>query len=710
MSSNKQDTADEDEVLNVNVGILGHVDSGKTSLVKTLSTLLSTAALDKSKQSRQRGMTLDLGFSCFYLDMPPHLAEKFSQKKLQITLVDCPGHSSLIRTIIGGAQIIDMVVLVVDAFKGWQAQTTECLVLAELTSPHLIVALNKIDMFTAEEREEKLEQAKRKVRARLASTRFANAPLVGVSACVGGEKVAAIGATEGGSTATQQQETYNMNALVETLRQELPPPKRTDSGLFYFSIDHCFPIRGQGTVLTGTVLNGNVSVNSMIDFPTLGLERKVKSMQMFRRKVQTIRQGDRAGICVSNFDSKLLERGVAAAPGAVQLLKGAIALVRKVPYFPGKLVGGSKFHISVGHATVMATVTFWGARELLKQMKTNASAKEKDVTQESNGKSNNSSKQKESLRGHSSLGGEADMAGLPRLEFEFNQDFIQQDELLESIDGTSDLYLHWAMLEFHTPVFCPLDSLVIGSRLDAVDSGSSSSCRLAFSGRLVEKLSDPPRDATRLRLYTPKERQGVVSRLGDPHRREDDGKVVRYEVFGSDLFKAETNMKPFVGMKLITTKGEIGEIKSSFGTSGKFRVVFPGGTEAREGDALILKFKRYAHDPLKAMHQDLELPKARMGTRMEVTKKKRDKKPLATGEIVTLKGEPTEAGKYEMAIVAGLFTPEVNIRDKVGSRVRIPSTQEEGKIAGPFGKAGKCKVSFENGLTAQVGAKAELMS
>ena len=85
-TNNSNDLPQPDEVLNVNVGVLGHVDSGKTSLVKTLSTMLSTAALDKSKQYRQRGMTLDLGFSAFIQDLPPHLKEGFPNKnKLQIT-------------------------------------------------------------------------------------------------------------------------------------------------------------------------------------------------------------------------------------------------------------------------------------------------------------------------------------------------------------------------------------------------------------------------------------------------------------------------------------------------------------------------------------------------------------------------------------------------------------------------------------------------
>lgn len=111
-------------VLNVNVGVLGHVDSGKTTLVRALSSVLSTAALDKSPQSRERGITLDLGFSAFSTEAPPHLREEgFSQ--LNVTLVDCPGHASLIRTIIGGAQIIELVVLVVNAAEGLQTQTAE---------------------------------------------------------------------------------------------------------------------------------------------------------------------------------------------------------------------------------------------------------------------------------------------------------------------------------------------------------------------------------------------------------------------------------------------------------------------------------------------------------------------------------------------------------------------------------------------------------
>jgi selenocysteine-specific elongation factor len=720
-------------VLNINVGVLGHVDSGKTSLVKALSTLLSTAALDKSQQSRQRGMTLDLGFSCFFLDMPNHLRKAFPTKYiLQITLVDCPGHASLIRTIIGGAQIIDVVLLVIDAVKGWQAQTTECLVLAELCSPHLVVALNKMDQLVAP-LPDAIAAATKAVQKRLTGTRFSSSttPIVAVSACVGGEKVAAIDSDydqHKGSAAQQPNETLNIPLLVETLRQKLPIPNRTSDGPFYFAVDHCFPMRGRGTILTGTCLSGQASVGDAIEFPALALQRKIKSLQMFSRPVSVIQQGDRAGMGVSSLDADLLERGLAAAPGAVPLWKGALAVVRKVSYYNGRLPSRTKFHISVGHVTVMATVTFWGARELLSVAAGSSSGAVSlgtgtTPTTGSKRGTTGSCSSNTMVHGKSSLGGGAEMAGLPKLTFDFRHDFLQQDGLLESLEENNasaehkpqQSLLHWAMLDFQTPVHCPLHSLIIGSRLDTVDNatGDASTCRLAFSGRLVERI-DPDKDASRIRWYVPKQRQGIVSRRGDLHKRSDDGKIVCYEIVGSDLFKAETNMKPFLGMKLVTSSGDVGEIKSSFGTTGKFRVFFPAGTDAREGDAIILPFKRFANDPDKAMHQDLALPAPRPGTLVPVEKKKVVKKGEPGvhrfGKVSAVKGDTLSDGKNTTAIVEGFFAPEINIRDKMGTIVLIPGTGEKGSIAGPFGKAGKCKVHFELGISAKVGDKAELCS
>lgn len=89
--------------LNINVGLLGHVDSGKTSLSKALSKISSTAAFDKNPQSQERGITLDLGFSALTLDVS---RKDCSDNSLVFTFVDCPGHQSLIKTIIGGSQII----------------------------------------------------------------------------------------------------------------------------------------------------------------------------------------------------------------------------------------------------------------------------------------------------------------------------------------------------------------------------------------------------------------------------------------------------------------------------------------------------------------------------------------------------------------------------------------------------------------------------
>ena len=233
---------------------------------------------------------------------------------------------------------------------------------------------------------------------------------------------------------------------------------------------------------------------------------------------------------------------------------------------------------------------------------------------------------------------------------------------------------------------------------------------------------------------------GTVCRLGDPYRRADDKKLVRYEVFGTNLFKKETNMAQFVGLLMETDRGEVGSIQSSFGTSGKFRVNFPGGTEVREGDQLYLRFKRYANDPKKAIHQDGSLPPARTGSRVDPPAKKKKNKgksganqnaaaspdksasnvsnevaalPTTTktntvGEIVKLKGDALDNGKSPMAIVSGLFTMEDDISQYKGRKVISTSTEEEGVVDGSFGKMGKCKVTFKEGVSADVGSQVKL--
>jgi selenocysteine-specific elongation factor len=362
---------DRSSVLNINVGILGHVDAGKTALVRSLSTSLSTAALDKNPQSQQRGITLDLGFSAFTLPMPPHLASDPANsiyESIQFTLVDCPGHASLIRTIIGGAQIIDMILLVVDANKGIQTQTAECIVIGEITTDNMIVVLNKVDMIPEEDRANKLERVTNRIRKVFSTTKFAGVPIVYTAAAVGGEKstgsAAATTSATNSSGMLSKPSTQGIDDLVELIKAKVVIPTRNYSAPFYYAIDHCFSIKGHGTVLTGTVLSGSVTANSVIELPHLQLQRKVKSLQMFRKPVKAARQGDRVGICVTNLDASQIERGIAAAPGSVPLLQSVLCLVKKVRFFRGACRSMTKFHVSIGHNTVIASAVFFGHKQV----------------------------------------------------------------------------------------------------------------------------------------------------------------------------------------------------------------------------------------------------------------------------------------------------------------------------------------------------------
>jgi selenocysteine-specific elongation factor len=554
ISRMSQADGSRDRVLNINVGILGHVDSGKTSLVKALSTSLSTAALDKNPQSQQRGITLDLGFSSFTLNIPDRIRTLLTERgeeecydMLQFTLVDCPGHSSLIRTIIGGAQIIDMIILVVDANKGIQTQTAECIVIGEITTDNIVIALNKIDMLPEEDRTERIEKISRRIHKTLSTSKFADVKIVPISAAVGGEKMAAMSSVVTNTTTKpfkSSVESLGVNDLIDEVINTISLPRRNPHAPFYFAIDHCFPIKGHGTVVTGTVLNGSVTINQTIEFPYIHEQRKVKSMQMFHKPIRSANQGDRLGICVTNLDSNQIERGIAAAPNSLPLVKNAVCLVKKIRYFRLPCKSDTKFHISIGHSTVLAHVTFFGGNDLNAKTSTDKESEE-DFS--------------------SSVLQPVYEKSFPSIAFQKDVEYLLQDEILSTEDTMyGNESVQFALIQFQQPIYCPMNSLMIGSRLDNdttdVSNLLSQQCRLCFYGPLKEVIHD--QDINKLKIFYWKYKECEILKVTDARNG------LCYEAIGWKLVTEGGSIHAFLGMKLSTQSGVLGNIVSPFGSDG----------------------------------------------------------------------------------------------------------------------------------------------
>ncbi|VDN99615.1 unnamed protein product [Rodentolepis nana] len=519
-------------VLNINVGILGHVDSGKTTLSKALSTVASTAAFDKNPQSQKRGITLDLGFSSFKVNenIPSQL---LPSDTVQITLVDCPGHASLIRTIICGAHVIDLMLLIVDANKGFQTQTAECLIIGELTCEALVVVLNKIDLLPPEKREERIAKMKSRIAKTLEATRFKNASIVAVSALP----------TE------QSPSGEGMEDLISALLSSIPDPRPKRSQLasqsFLFAVDHCFSKSGQGTVLTGTVLNGCIRVGETIEVPQHKLKKKIKSIQMFRNPVDKIGPGDRAGICVTQLDPSVMERGFLALPDSLLICQTCLLTdVKRIYYFKGSVSSKQCFHVSIGQDTLLARITC--LRRVNKTTKNGDEEFEYD---------NNC------VILHFSI---------------FN---ISHNILLLNYKGgqsCNEMLLEFGVFSTSAVVVAPLGSLVIGARLDT--DPNSPACRLAFHGRVGRTFASPE-EYRSLPVYRHKARRGEVERVVDARTC-----IVR------GLFKRETNWDIFTGLSVTLSNDSPvcggadplsirGIVEGSFGQSGKCRVRLNGKSD-----------------------------------------------------------------------------------------------------------------------------------
>eukprot|EP00796_Vickermania_ingenoplastis_P007310 gene7310-5152_t len=573
-------------MINLNIGLMGHVDSGKTSLAKALSATASTAAFDKSPQSQERGITLDLGFSSRVVShdnsrCAPYL-ERCAVDRLMCTFVDCPGHASLVRTIVGGAQIIDLVLLVIDATKGIQPQTAECLVIAEVLGKPLVAVLNKIDALQGSSPEEKnrsLLRMKKKLTAAFAKTRWPLVEMVEVAAAPGaGAGVEPVGIED------VLPAVLRSVGLTELRRRwEAEEEKASD---FLMLADHCFAVRGHGTVFTGTVLRGKVEVGEVVQLPEHQLQKKVKSLQVFKKNVPRARAGDRVGLCVSQFDATSMERGwLCSAAGDQQPTCTSVLLaeVHRVRFHHLPCESTTKFHIAVGHTTVMGTMRFFSQSRV-----PNDRMEVMDLQREG--------------RVEAELGEDAAMAFDSAADGRRDPD--AQPGLPVPVRCGARRYFAVVLLE--QPLFTYTGATFVAMRLDVEREGV---CRIAVTGTVQHVYprsagggggGRPSEEAWRsLPVYRYKRRElgvqrvidsrtciaeGLVLRTSAPSRAEKDGSVMHAEAqrfIGMPVYfvplGTEAEEKEVAGTfeePISKERAVRGVIDSTFGKTGRVRLEF----------------------------------------------------------------------------------------------------------------------------------------
>jgi selenocysteine-specific elongation factor len=309
-----------DNLVPVHVGLMGHIDHGKTALANALSEKVSTAGLDKHPQAQQRGITIDLGFTMFVLD------------NYLVTLVDAPGHADLIRSVVAGSNIIDAAILVVAADEGPMIQTGEHLVvLQSMGVGKLLVVVTKTDLVSSE----KLVNVEDKMRKILSDTQFVNAEFLQVSV-VKGEGV---------------------DEIRSALLRILTPRERDIESSVSIPIDHAFPVKGHGTVVTGTIQSGSIRLGDTLEIAPLGKSSRVRSIQTFGEEREAARAGDRVGVNVPEIEDTDITRGdYLCTPGSMTRATCFLARLDVNPLYKGRITKKMTISISAGMPAVTGQI------------------------------------------------------------------------------------------------------------------------------------------------------------------------------------------------------------------------------------------------------------------------------------------------------------------------------------------------------------------
>jgi selenocysteine-specific elongation factor len=303
--------------INITLGTAGHIDHGKTALVRSLT----GCETDRLKEEKERGMSIELGFA------PCTIGDS------QVGIVDVPGHENFIKTMVAGASGMDAVILVVAADDGIMPQTHEHLeILTLLGIEHGLVALTKIDRVGPD----RLDLVRDELKNLLQTTFLAEAPIVPVS-----------NVTLDGLGDLHKA----LDAMVRHVR-----PKRTD-GVFRLPVERTFSAKGYGTVVCGVPVAGSARVGDEVVLLPQGLTGRIKAIQVYKRPGQIVKAGQCTAINVPHWEHSAIERGnTMAAPGFFVPQEWCACRLRLLPHEGLYLKTGTRVKFHTGTSELLATV------------------------------------------------------------------------------------------------------------------------------------------------------------------------------------------------------------------------------------------------------------------------------------------------------------------------------------------------------------------
>ncbi len=288
----------------VNVGTIGHVDHGKTTLTAAITSVLaqksggearSFDSIDNAPEERERGITIATA----------HV--EYETEARHYAHVDCPGHADYVKNMVTGAAQMDGAILVVAATDGPMPQTREHILLArQVGVPYIVVLMNKVDLV---DDEELLELVEMEVRELLSSYEFPGDDLPVIQG-------SALGALNGDAAGVA-----SVEKLMEAVDTYIPTPERAIDRPFLMPVEDVFSITGRGTVATGRVERGVIKVGEPVEI--IGMQEQkltstVTGVEMFRKLLDQAQAGDNAGILLRGIEKEAIERGmVVIKPGSV---------------------------------------------------------------------------------------------------------------------------------------------------------------------------------------------------------------------------------------------------------------------------------------------------------------------------------------------------------------------------------------------------------